>query len=190
MNKRLLFESFPFIIENSYTFSRLEETDSDTLNEIFESTNFKHNALNYIEKSHKAFRAKNSIDMGFCKNNSPNALIGITTLSHFDFANNSLSINMLFKEESEMDATEALSDLTSYLFNIVKVRRISVELINPSENLQRVYEFAQFVKEGVIRECYIDSDKKLSDIVIYGMLRSDRDDEPTEEESTFDFLSI
>ncbi len=169
----LLFGSFPFINGDHMTFSRVQDTDFETLSEILKENNLEFSPRSYIHGSDTAFKYKQYIELGFYKESDPNTLLGTVTIGNFDYELNIVSLQILYRKNESSLASLAIKDLCIYLFSKIGVRRIYCELKLPSDEIRSVFESADFVKEAELRECLMDESGEYGNSVVYAVLRRD-----------------
>jgi ribosomal-protein-alanine N-acetyltransferase len=71
-------------------------------------------------------------------------------------------------------ATEAARLLVAHAFETRRLRRLEAQVAAPNLASARVLEKSGFIREGMLREAFVERDGTVQDAALYGLLRTDR----------------
>ena len=186
MKTDLLFSSFPFISYENITLSQMTEMDigalwtilSNEKNFLYSPTAPRHSrndAVLRLRHIEALFREKRAVVLGVFSNDKINTLLGTVEITDVSPVVQSVTINFMIHHEytNNTYARAAITALTKYLFNTIKVNRIQAYILPNNYNAEDVYLRCGFQKEGTIREGFKWPDKGIVDLSIYSALARD-----------------
>lgn len=186
MKTTMLFSTFPFILSDRVTLSRMSEIDAAALWEILgDDETYRYNpgsALKdasevneKIKKYDKLFTDRESVVLGIFANDNLNRLLGTLQISDIDDEVNcvtiSFAINRVYSGRGY--GTAAVKAVCKYLIETADVNRIQAYTMPTNAKSQRVLLNCGFTKEGTIREAFLWPDKGLLDLNLYSLLKSE-----------------
>ncbi len=177
MRPEFLFSSFPFIAGKEITLSQIYASDSHGIETLIRGTEFENYGVNgFLRATNSAFSAKAYIVIGVYMNTNLNKLMGILKFSDFDFRLKSMGLSFYFnKDFSVQNICSVLGLITTHLFEMVGINRLSSKLNFENPSFETALNFCGFIKESVLREGYLDPKYGLLSPVTYSMLKSDYD---------------
>ncbi len=177
-------EKLPVIEASRVNLRHLEESDTDSLFEIFsdrETMRYwsappfqkRAEAAELIAEIHECFRQKTLLEWGIARK-SDNKIIGTTTLFHLDEKNRRAEIGYALNRRfwGNGFVNEALISLLNFAFAQLNLHRIEADVDPQNAASIRVLERLGFQKEGYLRERWIVGDE-IQDALFYGLLRRD-----------------
>lgn len=181
-----LFSEFPNISTDSILLGRITESDLDALYEIYRNPNVftyipgsakksKETVLHMIGHFERDFRKKKMIFLGVFRKENPNELIGTAEIFEYNPKVNKVVIGYRFNEScwGRGAATETVHAMVGYLFDTVGLNRIEAYVMPQNAASQRVLEKNGFIREGLLRQANLWTDKGIVDLIVYSLLRSD-----------------
>ncbi len=177
-------EKLPTIEASRVHLRHLEESDTDSLFEIFsdrEAMRYwsappfqkRAEAAELLAEIHECFRQKTLLEWGIARK-SDNKVIGTTTLFHLDEKNRRAEIGYALNRRfwGNGFVNEALIFLFNFVFAELNLHRIEADVDPQNAASIRVLERLGFQKEGHLRERWIAGDE-IQDALFYGLLRRD-----------------
>ncbi len=181
-----LFAQFPLISSGAVLLRRIAENDLDALYELYKNPNVftfipgsakksKETVLHMIGHFERDFHKKKMIFLGVCRAEQPDELVGTAEIFQYDPKVNKVVIGYRFCEPcwGQGLATETVRALTGYIFETVGLNRIEAYVMPQNAASQRVLEKNGFVREGLLRQANIWTDKGVVDLIVFSLLRSD-----------------
>ncbi len=175
MKQEFLFSSFPFIAGNEITLSQIYSSDAKKIEELIKTTKYaKYSANNFLRLTQEAFKARAYIFLGAYQKSDLTKLLGIVKLGDFNQQLSAMSIDLFLGSDATEEMTSLiLSTTVSHLFEIVKVNRVYSTLNFEKPMFEEALSDCGFVKEGVLRQGYYDSEFGVLSPVTYSMIKSD-----------------
>ncbi len=135
----------------------------------------KETVLHMIGHFERDFHKKKMIFLGVCRAELPDELVGTAEIFQYDPKVNKVVIGYRFCEScwGQNLATEPVRALTGYLFETVGLNRIEAYVMPQNAASQRVLEKNGFMREGLLRQANIWTDKGVVDLIVFSLLRSD-----------------
>lgn len=177
-------EKLPTIEAQRVTLRHLEESDTDSLFEIFSdpealrywsSPPFKERveAEKLLAEIHDNFRQKELFQWGIARR-SDDQIIGTSTLFRFDDQSRRAEIGYILNRRFWGNGFigEALTALIGFAFEKMNLHRIEADIDPRNSASVNVVERLGFQKEGLLRERWIVGDE-IQDTLFYGLLESD-----------------
>lgn len=171
MKSNFLFSVFPFINGADTTLCKLQDSDDETLLEVFKDNNLMYGPKNYIQTTETAFKLKRYIELGFFNKENPNTLLGTINIGRIDNILESVCVEVLYKKDAALYTELAVADLTAYLFEFAEVKRVYSMLKNPSLELEQIFIGAGFEKEGCLRQSTLNAKNEICDLAVYGIMK-------------------
>jgi len=181
-----LFTQCPSISSDAVLLRRIVESDLDALYELYKNPNVftfipgsakksKETVLHMIGHFERDFHKKKMIFLGVCRAELPDELVGTAEIFQYDPKVNKVVIGYRFCEScwGQNLATETVRALTGYLFETVGLNRIEAYVMPQNAASQRVLEKNGFMREGLLRQANIWTDKGVVDLIVFSLLRSD-----------------
>lgn len=195
MNKNP-YERFPKIESAELTLRKIQESDLDSLFEIFSnerlfqhspalSTQNRKTLANRIGHFERDFYKKKYILLGICLNKDSDVVVGTVEMFEYSKAVNMMTIGYRLNERywGKGIATKAVQAMTEYLFNEIGINRIQAFVMPENVKSQNVLLRNGFVKEWLIRQGQVWKGLGQVDLVLYSLLRSDRENQASADEA-------
>jgi len=177
-------EKLPVIEAERVSLRHLEQSDTDSLFEIFSDRealrfwgfppfNERAEAAKLLGEIHDYFRQKTLFQWGIALN-ADDQIIGTSTLFQFDEKSRRAEIGYILSRRhwGKGLATEALTALLDFAFEKMNLHRIEADIEPRNAASVKIVERLGFVREGYLRERWIVGDE-IQDSLFYGLLRSD-----------------
>ena len=177
-------EKLPVIEASRVRLRHLEESDTDSLFEIFsdrEAMRYwsappfeeRAEAAKLLAEIHEYFRQKTLFQWGIARRDD-DKIIGTSTLFHLDGKNRRAEIGYALNRQfwGNGFVNEALTALFNFAFAELNLHRIEADVDPQNSASIRVLERLGFQKEGYLRERWIVGGE-IQDALFYGLLRSD-----------------
>ncbi len=177
-------EKLPTIETERLRLRHLEESDTDSLFEIFSNEeamrfwswvpyNERAQAAKLLAEIHENFRQKSLFQWGIALR-ADDQIIGTTTLFRFDEQSRRAEIGYILNRRfwGKGFINEALSALVSFAFEKLNLNRIEADIEPRNTASIKTVERLGFQKEGILRERWIVGDD-IQDSLFYGLLRKD-----------------
>jgi ribosomal-protein-alanine N-acetyltransferase len=177
-------EKLPIIETERLRLRHLEESDTDSLFEIFSDeeamrfwswTPFKERAQaeKLLAEIHDHFRQKSLFQWGIALRSS-DLVIGTTTLFRYDEQSRRAELGYILNRRywGKGYIGEALSALFDFAFGKLNLNRLEADIEPRNLASVKTVERLGFQKEGLLRERWIVGDD-IQDSLFYGLLRKD-----------------
>ncbi|HEY0460407.1 MAG TPA: GNAT family N-acetyltransferase [Pyrinomonadaceae bacterium] len=177
-------EKLPIIEARRVRLRHLEESDTDSLFEIFsdrEAMRFwstppftsRAEAANLLAEIHEFFRQKSLFQWGIALREN-DGIIGTATLFRFDRQSRRAEIGYILNRRFWGNGfiNEALAALLEFAFEKLSLNRIEADIDPRNAASARVVERLGFRREGLLRERWIVGGER-QDTLFYGLLESD-----------------
>jgi len=180
----LMGEKLPVIEASRVRLRHLEESDTDSLFEIFSDEKalrfwstppFKERAeaAELLTEIHDSFREKSLFQWGIARK-SDDKIIGTSTLFRLDDQSRRAEIGYILNRRfwGRGYVNEALRALLGFAFEKMNLHRVEADIDPRNTASRKVVERLGFQKEGHLRERWIVDDE-IQDTLFYGLLESD-----------------
>ena len=180
------FAQFPHIVTDEITLRKIEDSDLDSLFEIYSNENlfqyspvmFKKNkdtVANMIGHFERDFHKRKEIFLGICLNSRPDSIVGVSEIFDFTQDVNMITIGYRLNDRfwGKGIATKTVKAMSDYLFIDIGINRIQAFVMPGNIKSQNVLIRNNFIKEGTIRQGHIWKGKGLIDLILFSRLRSD-----------------
>ena len=177
-------EKLPIIETERLRLRHLEESDTDSLFEIFSDRealrfwgfppfNKRGEAEKLLADIHDHFRQKTLFQWGIALR-SDDKVIGTTTLFRYDEQSRRAEIGYILNRQfwGKGLINEALRALVTFAFEELNLHRIEADIEPRNASSIKTVERLGFQKEGYLRERWI-VDGEIQDSLFYGLLKSD-----------------
>lgn len=182
-----LYEQFPHIVTAEITLRKILVSDLDSLFEIYSNEKLfqytplmlkknKDTVANMIGHFERDFHKRKEIFLGICLNSDPDNIIGVAEMFDYSQDVNMVTIGYRLNDRfwTKGIATETVKAIIDYLFTDVGINRIQAFVMPENIKSQNVLQRGGFVKEGMIRQGYVWKGKGVIDLILYSLLKSDR----------------
>lgn len=189
MNKKLLFDKFPYLESDELILKKIEEKDSDDLFEILTNEKvFKYrpgNPLknlaavkNVIGHYERDFNKHKTIFLGIYYKKANNKLIGITEMFEFDEKASRLELGYTVNEEywGKGIATNATKLMLEFLFHVIDVNSIQATLMPVNIKSKNVLERCGFLHDGTLRQIKYWTGIGIVDLEMFSILKTEYTD--------------
>lgn len=187
------YTSFPYISTDRIILRKIVNTDIEELFEIYSNKNVftyipgdvkknKDTVMNMIGHFERDFNKQKNIVLGICLAEAPNEIVGVAEMFDYDEKVNMITIGYRLGERcwGRGIAPEAVKAMAGYLFFTVGINRIQGFVMPENKRSQRVLEKNHFLKEGIFRQSQYWKGIGVVDMISYSLLRSDVEDNGTE----------
>jgi ribosomal-protein-alanine N-acetyltransferase len=182
-----LYEQFPHIVTDEITLRKIVASDLDSLFEIYSNEKLfqytplmlkknKDTVANMIGHFERDFHKRKEIFLGICLNSEPTNIIGVAEMFDYSQDVNMVTIGYRLNDRfwTKGITTKTVKAMTDYLFTDVGINRIQAFVMPENIKSQNVLQRNGFVKEGMIRQGYVWKGKGVIDLILYSLLKSDR----------------
>ncbi|MBS4172799.1 GNAT family protein [Bacillus sp. FJAT-49736] len=186
MNIQKVFAGFPVLESTNLILKKIEEVHLQELYSIYDNDKVfkycgmipRHN-LQTVSKMighfDKDYDKKRRVKWGIFQKNQSNKLVGILESMDFNQKVNMVTIGYYLAEDfwGKGIATESVHTLVKFLFEEVNINRIQAEVMPANEISKKVLLKNGFMKEGLLRQASLWSDKGVVDLEIYSILKEE-----------------
>lgn len=100
-----------------------------------------------------------------------NKVVGEVSVPFYNDLLKTIELNLILDRNYNNYAKEILNLIFEFLFEEVNANRIEFKVLLDNENLNNLLLENNIYKEGILREKFLNSDKKLVDCNLYSILR-------------------
>jgi [ribosomal protein S5]-alanine N-acetyltransferase len=181
-----VFEQLPCLESDELVLKKIEVSNLEDVFAIYSNDRVfnycgiipKHNIVtvkSMIGHFERDYNKKTRIKWGIFLKEDPNKLVGIIEAIDFNQKVDMVTIGYFLAEAfwGKGIATQAVSVLVKFLFEVVNINRIQAEVMPLNEISKRVLLKNGFIKEGTLRQANLWSGKGIVDLEIYGLLKED-----------------
>lgn len=182
MNKKLLFDKFPYLESDELILKKVEDKDVYDLFEIKTNKNLGGNTLKSIEAVknvighfERDFNKHKIIYLGIYYKKASNKLVGIAEIFDINDKINRVEVGYTLNEDywGKGIATKATAMMLDYLFNVIDVNRIQATVLPINEKSKNVLKRTNFVHEGTLRQYKYWGRMGIADIEMFSILKLD-----------------
>lgn len=186
MNKDLLFENYPFIVEENLTLAKIQPSQANPLIELMNDETYvkyspkrpeynDYNITDLYRQIDSLFKAKQSVWFGISTDDDVHTLDGIIIVKDFDVKIDSCTIDFNFSKKLKNSPQNilALKTVIEYMFNQVEISRIKAVCLPEYYWFKNLLEECGFVLEGTSRNGDFWEGKGIVSVSYYSLLRSD-----------------
>ena len=102
-----------------------------------------------------------------------NSIIGEINIPYYNDLFKTVEVSLIFNKNYINDIKEAVLLFAKFMFDEVNANRIEFKVMLDNNELNNLLDSLNIHKEGILREKYLDQNKKLVDCNLYSILRSD-----------------
>ncbi len=177
------FSRFPLVKTEDILLRKISEQDLDALCAIYQNPNVfryipgdakksRDTVSHLVDHFERDFRKGKEMFLGICLPESPDQLLGIVEMFHYDPKVHMVTIGYRLDEQhwGKGYAARATRALCAYLFDEVGIRRIQASVMPENPASMRVLEKCGFVREGYIRQGSFCKGKGIVDLVCFSLL--------------------
>ncbi|WP_026892360.1 GNAT family N-acetyltransferase [Lacrimispora aerotolerans] len=180
------YEKFPHIVTDRVILRKIEESDLDSLFEIYNNENVftyipgdvkknKATVLNMIGHFERDFGKKKEIFLGICLPEAPEKIVGVAEMFDYDEKVNMITVGYRLNEAywGKGIASQAVNGMADYLFQTIGINRIQAFVMPANEKSKRVLLKSEFREEGVLRQAQYWKGIGVVDLIVYSRLSTD-----------------
>ena len=177
------FSRFPLVKTEDILLRKISEQDLDALCSIYQNPNVfryipgdtkksRDTVSHLVDHFERDFRKGKELFLGICLPESPDQLLGIVEMFHYDPKVHMVTVGYRLDEQywGKGYAACATRALCAYLFDEVGIRRIQASVMPENPASMRVLEKCGFVREGYIRKGSFCKGKGIVDLVCFSLL--------------------
>ena len=125
---------------------------------------------NIINKKLDNYRRTNYYDYIITLND--NTVVGEISIPYYDDLFKTVEVSLIYNDNYINYINEALILFMEFIFEEVNANRVEFK-VRPDNRLNKLLDNLNIHKEGLLREKYLDQNKKLVDCNLYSILRSE-----------------
>lgn len=180
------FSHFPEIKTEDILLRKITSQDLDALCVIYQNPNVfryipgdakksRETVRHLVDHFERDFRKGKELFLGICLPESPDQLIGVAEMFHYDPKVNMVTVGYRLEEQfwGKGYAARAMRALCAYLFDDIGINRIQAFVMPENPASMRVLEKCGFVREGYIRQGSFCRGKGIVDLVSFSLLKGE-----------------
>ena len=180
------FSHFPEIKTEDILLRKITSQDLDALCDIYHNPNVfryipgeakksRETVRHLVDHFERDFRKGKELFLGICLPESPDHLIGVAEMFHYDPKVNMVTVGYRLDEQfwGKGYAARAMRALCAYLFDEIGINRIQAFVMPENPASMRVLEKCGFVREGYIRQGSFCRGKGIVDLVSFSLLKGE-----------------
>ena len=180
------FSHFPEIKTEDILLRKITSQDLDALCVIYQNPNVfryipgdakksRETVRHLVDHFERDFRKGKELFLGICLPESPDQLLGVAEMFHYDPRVNMVTVGYRLDEQhwGKGYAARAMRALCAYLFDEIGIRRIQAFVMPENPASIRVLEKCGFMREGYIRQGSFCRGKGIVDLVSFSLLKGE-----------------
>ncbi len=186
MKSKLLFESYPFIVKDNLTLTKIQASQSESLIKLINDSEYTQfspqkplyndfNITDLYRQTDALYRAGQAVWLGVGKDDDFRTLDGIVILKDFDSKTDSCTIDFNFSKDTEdfERIVFTLNTVLEYMFDEIEISRIKAVCLPQNTRYSNYLKECGFILEGTSRNGDYWDGKGVVSVSTYSMLRED-----------------